>query len=260
MEEHGTETRPRAVVIGLGQLGRTLAEGLVVDGWTVTGVRRDQSAAELATPELAVVATGEDDLGPVLAGLPGSWRTGHVLLLQNELLPPQWEVHGIIDPTVLIVWFSRKPGELIRELRPSVAFGPHADDAARALAAVGLHTTIAPSYEALLAELVEKNTYIWAMNLAALLISEPTTSRVLGSQRATFEELAREAIAVQEAAIGARVVDAPAVIEAVAATLAAEGERRLGGRSAARRAERLSALARTLGVDAPLAAAAAQPR
>jgi len=246
--------RPEAVIVGLGQLGRTLAEGLVMTGWTVTGVRRGEDPAALPRPELAVIATGEDDLAPALASMPASWREHRILLLQNELLPYQWETASVVAPTVLVVWFSRKPGELIRELRPSIAWGPHTEHARDALGVLGLHTEVVEDERSLLAALVEKNTYIWAMNLAALIVEQPTTSRVLGpAGEGVFEALAREAIAVQHAAIGRDVVDADSVVAAVHATLAGEGERRLGGRSARRRAERLVELARRLGVPAPTA-------
>lgn len=242
--------RPDAVIIGLGQLGRSLAEGLVLTGWTVTGVRRDQTARDLARPDLVVVATGEDDLGPALEQLPPDWRSGRVVLLQNELLPDQWLRHGVTDPTVLVVWFSRKPGELVRELRPSIVAGPHAAAISAALSALGLHAIeVAPSD--VVDALVEKNVYIWAMNLAALLVPEPTTSRVLGEYRDVYDALCRETIRIHEAALGHPVHDAAALCDSVADILVGEGERRLGGRSAKRRAVRLAALASDLGVDAP---------
>lgn len=249
--------RPNAVIIGLGQLGRSLAEGLVLAGWTVTGVRRDQTASELARPDLVVVATGEDDLGPALETLPPDWRSHRVVLLQNELLPDQWRRHGIIDPTILVVWFSRKPGELVRELRPSVVAGPHASAIRSALSALDLHAVeVTPSE--VISALVEKNVYIWSMNLAALLVPNPTTSRVLGEFRDVYDALCRETVRIHEAALGHPISDVAALCDGVAAILANEGERRLGGRSAKRRAERLAALARTLGVDAPTVARAAE--
>ena len=48
--------------------------------------------------------------------MPESWRD-RVGLVQNELLPPDWEVHGIVDPTVVAVWFMKKAGDRVHLVR-----------------------------------------------------------------------------------------------------------------------------------------------
>jgi 3-hydroxyisobutyrate dehydrogenase-like beta-hydroxyacid dehydrogenase len=62
------------VVIGLGQLGRVFAGGLLRAGCTVVPVNRGDDMAMLAqahpSPELVLVAVAENDLHTVLASLP----------------------------------------------------------------------------------------------------------------------------------------------------------------------------------------------
>jgi len=63
-----------AVVIGLGQLGRVFAGGLLRAGRTVVPVNRDDDMAALVqrhpAPELVLIAVGEADLHTLLAALP----------------------------------------------------------------------------------------------------------------------------------------------------------------------------------------------
>jgi 3-hydroxyisobutyrate dehydrogenase-like beta-hydroxyacid dehydrogenase len=78
------------IVIGLGQLGRVFAGGLLRTGCTVVPVNRGDDMAALAqrhaTPEMVLVAVAETDLHTVLAALPDNWKS-RAALIQNELLP-----------------------------------------------------------------------------------------------------------------------------------------------------------------------------
>ncbi len=64
-------------------------------------------AKALTAPALVLVAVGEADLHPVLEKIPTAWRDC-LALLQNELLPRDWEAHGLQEPTVISVWFEKK--------------------------------------------------------------------------------------------------------------------------------------------------------
>ena len=101
------------VVVGLGQLGRVFAGGLLRVGRAVVPLNRGDDMAALAqhhpAPELVLVAFAENDLHSVLAALPASWKQ-RVALIQNELLPRDWLAHGDTDPTVISVWFEKKKG------------------------------------------------------------------------------------------------------------------------------------------------------
>lgn len=99
------------IIIGLGQLGRVFAGGLLRTGHTVIPVNRgdDMDALEKShpAPKLVLVAVAENDLHGVLAALPGRWKP-RAALIQNELLPRDWQAHGYVDPTIISVWFEKK--------------------------------------------------------------------------------------------------------------------------------------------------------
>jgi hypothetical protein len=160
-----------AVMIGLGQLGRVFAGGLLKTGHMVAPVNRGDDpgvlALRLPEPDLVMISVGENDLHPLLASLPESWRD-NVGLLQNELLPRDWEAHRIDDPTVVSVWFEKKAGMDAKALLPSPIHGPHAERLAAALAAIGLPARVVRDAEELLWELVRKNLYILTSNIAGL--------------------------------------------------------------------------------------------
>ncbi|MEW5769156.1 MAG: hypothetical protein AB1831_02215 [Pseudomonadota bacterium] len=159
------------VVIGLGQLGRVFAGGLLRSGHVVVPVNRGDDMADVAArhprPGLVLVTVAENDLHPVLAALPEAWRD-RVGLLQNELLPRDWQAHGIADPTVVSVWFEKKRGTDAKSLLPSPVFGPQAERLAGALTAVDLPVRVLADAEALAWELVRKNLYILTTNIAGL--------------------------------------------------------------------------------------------
>ncbi|HWR76163.1 MAG TPA: hypothetical protein VN283_03005, partial [Thiobacillus sp.] len=94
------------IIIGLGQLGRVFAGGLLRTGHTVVPVNRGDDLFTVANahpdPALVLVAVAENDLHTVLAAMPGAWRP-HVALIQNELLPRDWEKYRYTDPTVISV-------------------------------------------------------------------------------------------------------------------------------------------------------------
>jgi len=93
----GTSAMSEVVVIGLGQLGRVFAGGLLRTGHSVVPVNRGDDMAMLAqahsAPERVLVAVAENDLHTVLAALPEIWKP-RAALIQNELLPRDWLVHG----------------------------------------------------------------------------------------------------------------------------------------------------------------------
>ena len=115
------------VVIGLGQLGRVFAGGLLRTGHTIIPVNRGDDMATLAqrhaAPEMVLVAVAENDLQTVLAALPDNWKS-RAALIQNELLPGDWQAHQITDPTVISVWFEKKKSIDARPLIASPAAGP----------------------------------------------------------------------------------------------------------------------------------------
>lgn len=159
------------IIIGLGQLGRIFAGGFLRAGYAVVPVNRgddmDIVAARHPEPLLVLVAVAEGDLQHVLEHLPAGWKS-RAALIQNELLPRDWERHGITAPTVIPVWFEKKKGTDAKPLLPSPVFGPQTETVLAALRAVELPCARIPDQDELLYELVRKNLYILVTNIAGL--------------------------------------------------------------------------------------------
>lgn len=187
------------VMIGLGQLGRVFAGGLLRTGHTVVPVNRSDDmmalAARHAEPDLVMVAVAEPDLHPVLGGLPAPWKDC-VGLLQNELLPRDWQAHDIEDPTVISVWFEKKTGTDAKALLPSPIFGPAAEPLVQALASIGLPARTLPDSATLTWELVRKNLYILTTNIAGL-DTGGTVSDLWAQHRDLAEAVAADVLDVQ---------------------------------------------------------------
>ncbi|MDP3422042.1 MAG: hypothetical protein Q8S10_14110 [Thiobacillus sp.] len=192
------------VVIGLGQLGRVFAGGLLRSGHTVVPVNRGDDLFTVAhahpDPALVLVAVAENDLHVVLAAMPGAWRP-HVALIQNELLPRDWAQYRYADPTVISVWFEKKKGTDAKPLIASPVAGPGAGLLCRALTAIDLPCReVAPGGE-LLFELVRKNVYILTTNIAGLKTGG-TVSQLWAQHEAFARQVANEVMDVQDALTG----------------------------------------------------------
>ncbi len=188
------------IIIGLGQLGRVFAGGLLRAGSAVIPVNRGDDmhaiAAAHPAPALALVAVAEPDLHAVLAALPQAWK-GRVGLIQNELLPRDWLAHGIENPTVIPVWFEKKKGTDAKPLIPSPAAGPGADLLVGALAAIDIPARQLDSADELLFELVRKNVYILTTNIAGLKTGG-TVSELWQNHRAFARQVADEVMDIQD--------------------------------------------------------------
>ncbi len=189
-----------AVMIGLGQLGRVFAGGLLKTGHMVVPVNRGDDPKAVATrvpePDLVMISVGENDLHPLLSSLPEAWRD-NVGLLQNELLPREWEAHGIDNPTVISVWFEKKTGMDAKALLPSPIHGPQAERLESALAAIGLPARIVLEADDFLWELVRKNLYILTTNIAGLESSGDVGS-LWRERRGLLDGVATDVLDVQE--------------------------------------------------------------
>jgi hypothetical protein len=213
-------------------------------------VRVADALAHAPEPELVLVAVGEDDLAPALAELPTEWRS-RVGLLQNELLPEQWTTQSIVDPTVAIVWFEKKPGREVVEVRPTLVSGPREGLVVEALRALGISARPIDPTD-LHHELVVKNLYILTLNLAGL-ETRGTAGELLDKHRALFDRLVPELIRLERSLLGdagARLDDARLVRD-LEASIQADPAHGCAGRSAPRRLERSLAHARRLGVTLP---------
>jgi hypothetical protein len=240
------------VVVGLGQLGRVFAGGLLRAGLIVVPVNRGDDmnavAAMHPAPELVLVAVAENDLHTVLAALPEIWKP-RVALIQNELLPRDWQAHGYADPTVISVWFEKKKGIDAKPLIASPVAGPGAGLLCRALSVIDLPCReVAPGGE-LLFELVRKNVYILTTNIAGLKTGG-TVSQLWTQHQAFARQVANEVIDIQDALTGVQ-HDREKLIAGMLEAFDGDPEHGCTGRSAPARLARAIAHADAFGLAVP---------
>lgn len=240
------------VVIGLGQLGRVFAGGLLRVGCTVVPVTRGDDMAPLArmhpAPQLVLVAVAENDLDTVLAALPEAWKP-RVALIQNELLPRDWQAHGYVDPTVIPVWFEKKKGTDAKPLIASPVAGPGATLLCRALSSIDLPCREVARGNALLFELVRKNVYILTTNIAGLKTGG-TVAELWVQHEAFARQVASEIMDIQDALTGVR-HDRDALIAGMLEAFDADPQHGCTGRSAPSRLKRALAHADAFGLAVP---------
>ena len=189
------------IIIGMGEMGELFARGFLKLGHPVYPVLRGMDlsakASVLPEPELVIVAVGEDDLADCLATMPPVWKN-RLALLQNELLPPDWKRHGVIDPTVIVVWFDKKKGRPFVNVLPTPIGGPAAALVRQSLQAIDVPCHEVPATD-ILDELARKNLYILVINIAGLkLHAGATVSELWADHRALAESVASEILDIQD--------------------------------------------------------------
>ncbi len=264
-------TRSTSVVVGLGQIGSAFAHALLRAGHALVPVNRGDDvsrvAAEVPAPAHVVVALGEAGLEAWLSACPAAWRAS-LVLVQNELLPPDWHRHGLEDPTVASVWFEKKANKKTTVLLPTPVAGPGAESLAAALDGVGYDAEAIPR-AALTAALVTKNLYILTSNVAGLDAGGGTVGELWDTRRDATLAVARDVLALQRArlaggpgtgAADAEALDEAARFAALERAFAADPAHGAMGRSAPARLARARAQAELLGVAVPMLAAIARRR
>ena len=231
------------VVVGLGEMGSVFARGFLRTGYTVhpviRGVEMQTVADELPEPELVLIAVGEADLHEQLMKVPDTWKD-RLVLLQNELLPRDWQRHNL-EPTVISVWFEKKKGMDSKVIIPSPVFGQHAQQVADALASIGIATTVLADEQALLHELVLKNVYILTTNIAGLEVGG-NVGQLWDDNKVIAEAVALDVIRLQEALTG-KALDHQGLINGMVNAFDGDREHMCMGRSAAVRLQRALLLA-----------------
>ena len=240
------------VLMGIGEIGGVFARGFLRTGHAVFPVTRStpmREAVETVTdPALVLVAVAEADLNDSLDRLPGRWRD-KAGLLQNELLPADWESHGLTDPTVVSVWFEKKKGQDSKVLLPSPVYGPQADLLHDALAAVDIPARILTSREQLLFELVRKNVYILTTNIAGL-VTGGTVAELWQHHQKLALEVAEEVIRIQEHLTGVALAR-DRLIAGMVEAFNADPDHKCMGRTAPARLIRALAHADQAGLSVP---------
>ncbi len=159
------------VIIGLGEMGSVFARGFLKAGYSVTPVNRqdDIQSISLLTPDpvLVLLAVGESELASSIEQIPDIWLN-KITLLQNELLPRDWENTALIEPTIISVWFEKKPGMDYKVLVPSPVFGANSQIIHQALSTLNIPVQIIDNEADMLFELVRKNMFILTTNICGL--------------------------------------------------------------------------------------------
>jgi len=188
------------VVIGLGELGSVFARGFLRLGYPVQGVTRDMDAQIVANsiknPEAVLVSVGEADIAQTLSTIPDVWKD-KVILLQNELLPRDWQAAEIPDPTVISVWFEKKKGMDSKVVLPSPIYGAKSKLVFDALSQVDLPSYLLDSEEELTYELVRKNLYILTTNIAGLEVGG-NVEALMNEHKEVMNTVANDVLDIQD--------------------------------------------------------------
>jgi len=250
------------VVVGIGEMAGVFTRGFLKCGYPVFPLLRSDSMSDeakaLVTPALVLVSVGENDLHPLLEQLPEAWRD-RVGLLQNELLPRDWQAHQLSNPTVVSVWFEKKKGQEFKVLVPSPVYGPAAPIIEEALESLGIPCWELNSAAELEYELVRKNVYILTTNIAGLTLPEGTDVDALWTQHQPLaREVANEVMDIQFKLIG-KELERNKLIEGMVEGIDGDLQHKCMGRSAPGRLARALQHADQFGLAVPrLRAIAAQ--
>jgi len=240
------------VLIGAGEMGGVFARGLLRLGHPVypltRGMDMHKAAREINDPEAVIVAVAENDIHPVLSDIPEAWQD-QLVLLQNELLPRDWQKYNLENTTVISVWFEKKRGVDFRILIPSPVFGPHAQLIADALAALGIPTRVLSSAEELELELLIKNVYILTTNITGLGIGG-TVSELWSQHQHITRAVAADVIAIQASLVGHK-LDSDRLIQGMLTAFDGDPDHNCMGRSAPARLERALKQADAAGLMIP---------
>ena len=193
------------VVLGIGELGSVFSRAFLKNNHAVYPITRSTDIDELKAsidPELILVCTAEGDLQSALSSIPTEWKD-RVAMMQNELLPRDWESHNFTNPSVISVWFEKKKGIDSKVLISSPAFGPKAQILADSLALIDIPTHVVANEDELLFELVLKNLYILTTNIAGMAIESGSNVNDLRNQHlALMREVSADVLKLQSALTG----------------------------------------------------------
>lgn len=251
-QHKGIQMSKPVVLIGMGEMGGVFARGFLRCGYPVfpllRGMDIQQQAEQIAEPELVLVAVAENDLHPVLEHIPEVWRD-KLLLLQNELLPMDWQKHHINRPTVISVWFEKKKGQDAKVIIPSPVYGPKAQLVHDALASIDIASLVLDNEAQLLFELVVKNLYILTTNISGL-ETGGNVGELWAQHRDVAEAVAKDVVAIQQALTN-ETFDVQSLTAAMLVAFEGDPQHMCMGRSAPGRLQRALLLANEKGIDVP---------
>ena len=240
------------VIIGIGEMAGVFARGFLRAGYPVYPVCRNTDLNEMARsipdPTLTLLAVAEKDLHPSLRNLPPQWRE-NLTLLQNELLPRDWQAHGLTAPTVISVWFEKKKGQDYKILVPSPVYGVNADAMINSLGQLDIPAFKQNSEADLLYELVRKNVYILTTNIAGLVVGG-TVETLWNHHQALARTVVADVMDIQDWLTGQR-NDREKLIRGMVTAIEGDLQHRCMGRSAPARLTNAISLADEAGLAVP---------
>ena len=230
------------------------SRGLLKLGHPLYPVRREDNLGDIARqppdPELVLIAVGESDIHNMISNIPSAW-SDKTVLLQNELLPSDWEGSDLKNPTVISVWFEKKRGQDYKVIVPSPIFGPKARLIQEALATLDIPNWIVANSEELLFELVRKNLYILTSNICGLALPEgATVGDLIHNHQVLFQSVSAEILEIQYSIIG-KIIDRNSLIEATKSAFEGDLDHKCMGRSATARLKRAMEMAQKLKIATP---------
>lgn len=238
------------ILIGVGEMGGVFARGILKTGYPVTPVSREMDLNEVAKdvpdPQAVVVAVGEKDIHSVLETIPAVWHD-RLVLLQNELLPRDWLSKNIGNPTVISVWFEKKPGQDAKVIIPSPVFGPLSGFIQEALGAINISCHVLTNPDELLFELVVKNVYILTVNIAGMEVGG-TVGELWAQHQALAKEVAGNVMDIQFRLIE-KDLDREQLIDGMVDAFNGDLDHKCMGRSAPVRLERAITQADEYGLE-----------
>lgn len=238
------------VIVGIGNMGGVFAQAFLKIGhpvYPVTPASDSTAVAQaLPNPLIVLVAITEDDLHAVLETIPDVWRN-RIGLLQNEILPRDWESHDLHEPTVIVVWFEKRRTTAPAPYFPTLAFGPQAAVVVDGLKAIGIPAEEIDSRQRLVYELVRKNLWVITLQVVGL-ITEGTIGEVWENHKELCTEIAKDVLDVQEALVGTE-VPRERLLDQLAHDFEEQPSKSTSGRSALGRLQRTIAWADKFGLS-----------
>ena len=239
------------VIIGIGEIGSVIARGFLRTGRTVIPVTRsmdmNEQAAQTPEPEAVIVAVGETTLPDILANMPKAWKD-RLILIQNELLPKDWQVFDL-KPTVISVWFEKKKGQDVKVVVPSPIYGENAPLLAEALAELDIPCEILNDSDQLVFELLRKNFYILTSNIAGLKVGG-TVSELWENHQQFAKDVITDIHCIQEYLVGDG-IDKKALTKAMLIAFNGDPDHGCMGRSAPARLQRALEITDKAGLEVP---------
>ncbi|MCK5919263.1 MAG: hypothetical protein KAG34_12620 [Cocleimonas sp.] len=237
------------VIIGIGEIGSVLARGLLKTGHPVYPVTRDmdieEQAKHISNPAAVIIAVGESDLHPMLSKIPKNWQK-NLVLIQNELLPRDWQQYDFPTPTIISVWFEKKKGQDVKVVIPSPLYGTQAPLLFNAFQALDIPAEIINTEAEMTMELVRKNYYILTSNIAGL--KTGGTVSELWSNHQDFAKAVIADVHILQQHLVNGTLDNEALTNAMLIAFEGDPEHGCMGRSASARLERALQIAESAGL------------